>query len=520
MNTYTHVGAGMAKSPILWLPCELLVHMASYLYSEDLFSFRLACRCIERCLFVNFREEFFSDRRFMVTQRLTCLVEISKHYALAECLSKVTIGLDRLYSSDALPQNASTSPIAQADDARIDMDGLEELATEQNWLTSSGKLQLLLGEAFRNLPRLAELSVRDSNVARRSSRPGASQVLVSYGVAHIFRETGIDLRAERARLRTEDSFPDVVLSTALLAVGASGKALGALTADIENVFMGFSSSAFAMPRFAVDAMKPVFAGMTSLELTVAFAHTLGGVGSMTRGFLRWQPHRLFALLEQMPNLACLRVKSRGEGFLPEGIIGWLAGLVDVENGERPEASTLYGPLLRSGPARLAATPPSLRFRNLGELELEHMLAPQASIVKVLRCVAPSLRRLHLSAVGVRVQRGDQELDNNPEYPNAWTSLFRFMSRAMSLSQIRVRALGHDPLACQSGSRHQVAFRRSPAGEQSVLPNGMINGWLCAGTPREMRRFLLEVAENTIIVCRQCQQRNPGYFSFEDIVHQE
>lgn len=63
-----HVGPMSDISPLLWLPCELLVHMASYLSSDDLFRLRLTCRRTETFLFATFSEEFFSHRRFMVTE--------------------------------------------------------------------------------------------------------------------------------------------------------------------------------------------------------------------------------------------------------------------------------------------------------------------------------------------------------------------------------------------------------------------------------------------------------------------
>lgn len=64
----THVGTRLYRSPLLWLPCELLVHTASYLPPEDLFSLRLTCRRVETFLYETFSDEFFSDRRFMVTE--------------------------------------------------------------------------------------------------------------------------------------------------------------------------------------------------------------------------------------------------------------------------------------------------------------------------------------------------------------------------------------------------------------------------------------------------------------------
>ncbi|KAL7623727.1 hypothetical protein AAE478_005280 [Parahypoxylon ruwenzoriense] len=474
-SSHTHVGTRIHESPLLWLP-----------YS------------------------------------LGCLLDISKHHNLSKCLSKLTIGLDRLYSSDALPSftfrdwnlERPEPPIRRG----INPYNLEELTVEQNWLIFSGQAQILLGDALKNLPNVVELSLRDTNVARQSNRPGSSRLVVSYGAARICRDTGVNFLDGGSHLHAQDPFADLVLAAVWLATGRSGTRLNAITADIQKENMGLSSSAFAMPKYFLESLKPTLNNLQTLDLSVSFTQVaLGGIMNGSTGFLRWQRHHLFSLLDHTPNLVCLRVKNKGHGFLADGIIGWLASLIDLSNGKQAEGSRLHGPLRAS----LDRIPLSQRLQSLRELELRNMIAPTASVAKVLLYLSTSLRQLYLYAVGVWIDKNDEELDNNPRCPNAWTILFEEMSKSLNLEDFKFEGLGHYTTTCSTypGLRHQVAFLKSVVGAQSGPHNGMLNTWSHTGSIQAVRSLLLEIAEKTIIICTQCKQRNHGYRAFEDIVQQ-
>ncbi|KAI1769798.1 hypothetical protein F4818DRAFT_450782 [Hypoxylon cercidicola] len=507
-----HVTPKIYASPLLWLPCELLVHTASYLSPDDLFRLRLTCRRVETFLFASFSEEFFSDRRFMVTECLRCLLNISKHPYLSKCLSKLTIGLDRLLSSDALHSSGIRNGDGNHPHIRrgVDLFRLDEFAVEQNWLVSSGQVQLLLGEALDNLPNVVEISLRDGSEARESGRPGSRELVASYGTAVIYRQTGIDLLEDEVHIRSQDRFADVVFSAALLAVARAGKQLKTITVNMQKQNMGLSSSAFLLPKSYIESFKPTLQTLHSLDLSVSFTHSaVGSPVNGSLGFLHWQHHHLFSLLECTPNLVSLRIRSRGQSFLEDGIIGWLACLADLSNGKQVSGSRLHGPVKAS---RDGIT----RLRALGELELGNMTAPTASISKALLHFAGSLRRLYLHMVVVSVARDDDELDNNPRSSNAWTSIFRKMSESLNLEEFRVCSLEHQTPTC---ARHQVAFLKSKVGAQSGPRNGLLNAWSYAGGVSAMRSFLLEAAEKTLIICTGCKRRNFGYRSFEDMVEE-
>ncbi|KAI8959559.1 hypothetical protein F5Y11DRAFT_359135 [Daldinia sp. FL1419] len=499
------------ESPLLRLPCEMVVHTASYLSLEDLLSLRLVCRRVETFLFETFSVEFFSDRRFMVNECLRCLLNISKHPHLSKCLTKLTIGLDRLYSSDALPNSGRSRRVNRRG---IEPYKLEELAAEQNWLVNSGRLQLLLGEALKNLEHVVDLSLQDTNAVRECCRPGLCQRLVSYGVAEVCRRTGVDFLSDEPHLHSQDQFADMVFSAALLAVARSRKRLDAISVNIQRQDMGLSSSAFVFPRSLLESLRPTLQSLRSLNLSVSFTYvSLGSFAQGSMGFLRWQPHYLFSLLEESPNLVSLRVVSKGQSFLLDGVIEWLARLADLSAGKQAEEAEGLHVLSAS----LDRVTLSHGFQALRDLELGNMTAPSSSLSKIILHLATSLRKLRLFMIGVTVLPGDDELDNNPGCPNSWASIFREMSTYSSLEELEIGFLGHHTANCTGNTnRHQVVFLKSEDGTQSGPPGGLFNTWSYADSVISMKGFLVELAEKTVIICARCKQRNPGYRSFEEL----
>ncbi|KAI1442185.1 hypothetical protein F5Y02DRAFT_410349 [Annulohypoxylon stygium] len=518
-----HVGSKPYISPLLGLPCELLVHTASFLSPEDFFSLRLTCRRAEIFLFDSFSEEFFSDRRFMVSECLGCLINISNHPNLSRCLSKLTIGLDRIYSNPALPYpNLNRNMVRDnvPHRGKFEDQDREELAVEQNWLVSSGKLQLLLGEALSRLPNLVELTIRDYNVPNNSCRPGSREVVVSYGTRRVLSYTGVDFVAHESHLISQDQFPDMIFTTSLLAVARSAKRLKSITVDIRKKDMGLSSSAFAIPKSLTEALRFTLQDLRSLDLSVSFTYvSLGSFTTSSLGFLPWQPHYLFKLLEHTPNLVRLRVGSKGASFLKDGIIGWLAQLVDLSRGKKVQGLRMNGIINTSTSLNHLAQ--AQRFQMLQELELENMTAPASSLSKVLLYLTSSLRKLCLRMVGVYVGSEEDELDNDPRSPNAWTTIFQDISKFVNLEEIHVSSLGHHTPECSTkdNNRHQVAFLRSKTGVQSGPDNGLLNSWSHSASAPVIKIFLQEVAEKTVIICTSCKQRNSGYRTCEDILEE-
>ncbi|CAJ2512070.1 Uu.00g076950.m01.CDS01 [Anthostomella pinea] len=507
--------------PILRLPVELLLQTSSYLSVADLFSLRLTCRHVEASIFASFCQEFFAERRFMITfSSLQALVDISSLPRFSEYITHLTIGLDRFDTSEALPRFADYwDPVTHtARDAPLVKEGinehkLEAFTVEQNFIVSSGKLQMMLTEALGNLENLQELSLRDSNARKTSSRPDSNTLLVSHGAAHVFRETGINFIDHESHLHPHDhQFVDIVFSALLLALARSGTQLKALTVDISKHDVGLSSSAFSLPMFLLHDLQPTLFNLQHLDLSISFIQaTLGSYSNRSAGFLSWQQHQLFKFLEQTPNLVSLRIVSKERGFVADGIIVWLASLLERESdGHQPDKQI---------------SRPSLphfehKFRALRELELINMAAPATTLSKVLSCLSQSLTKLSFSKLALTVTDSDDELDNDAQKPNAWVLLLQDMYACLQLESFAVSALEHHTPSCsrpQSTGGHPVAFLPSNFGVQGRLASGMLNTWSHTGNVTTMKDFLQEMSIKTIVICPRCKQNNAGYRSVEDIL---
>jgi len=327
------------RSPFLQLPLELLLQIWEYLSVDDALSLRLVCHCIEALLFEPFCREFFSERRFSITHHsLQVLIDITRCPRLKNCLTHLTIGFDRLHSSDALPRytdywdpvnntlRGSSEPLVKAG---IDPYKLEAFTLEQNFLVSSGQFLIMLSEALGNLTCLKELSLRDHNARRRITHAGMNPLLLSYGWSHILRETGIDFTGVGSHLDSyDDRFVDIVFSAILLALARGQTQIDALTVEIRQGTIGLSSSAFSIPVFFYRDIHPTLFNLRSLDLSVSFTQVpIGSYSNPSNNFLRWQKHQLFSFLQQTPNLSTLRVNSRDKGSYEDGIIEWLAKLL-------------------------------------------------------------------------------------------------------------------------------------------------------------------------------------------------
>jgi len=116
-----------------------------------------------------------------------------------------------------------------------------------------------------------------------------------------------------------------------------------------------------------------------------------------------------------------------------------------------------------------------------------------------------------------VRRDDNELDNNPLRPNAWSAVFLDMHASLTLEQLALSALEHYTEKCSRQNGHPVAFLPSKLGAQSGPANGLLHAWSHEDTSDTIRDFLEELHSKTIVICRRCRQRNAGYRSVEEIL---
>ncbi|KAI1323487.1 hypothetical protein F5Y16DRAFT_344424 [Xylariaceae sp. FL0255] len=530
-------------SPLIYqLPLELLLQVWEYLDIQDVFAFRLVCRHLNDLLFDSFCQEFYAERRFSITyDSLMVLVKITRDDRLRRYLTRLTIGLDRLDSSDALPRfidplDPVTHVVRELPILRADVNPhkLDVLYREQNFLISSGKLQLFLSEVLGNLsrplesrpkdPRLEELALRDQNVRRKVPRNGANPLLVSYGSNRILQETGINFTnssAESHLGRHDVRFVDSVFSSLMLAIAQSGLKVDRLTVDIQKGDVGLSSSAFIIPAFFSRDIEPALLELRKLDLSVSFKKSsIGSYSNRPEDFLPWQEHQVFSFLQQTPNLAALRVQAKQQGHFTDGLISGLANLTTYsEHGERPSSSR---------PRQLETTrfidhhassalAPTHRFEALEELELGNMRAQSEALSRIIRHLSKSLRRLKLSRIALIITKTDPELENDRTKPNAWSALFLEMCDLVELEHLTVAFLEHHTPSCSQNNGHTVAFLPSAFGTQSGELNGLLHTWTHESDAEALDDFLRVLSQNTIIICRKCKERNSGYRSVDDIL---
>ncbi len=135
---------------ILSIPLELLVSISSYLPTSDLAALRQTCKHVETSLYEWFSAEFFTKKQFMLTQpSLQALINISKHASLSKKLKHVIIATN-LYDGRA-------QHFRDEDAAMRYYQGLED----QRSLLSTGLAQAMLVKAFKNIPHLETIGIRN-----------------------------------------------------------------------------------------------------------------------------------------------------------------------------------------------------------------------------------------------------------------------------------------------------------------------------------------------------------------------
>jgi hypothetical protein len=163
---------GPAKCYLTNIPIEVLLRITHHLTTTELGNVRLTCRALEQSLFHFFSHEFFRKKQFMVSDfSLQTLVDISKHPTLSQVLTHVIIATDFVTSY----VHSSSVPSQR--------DALTDHRTAYEWLVSAGLLKDMLAEAFRNLPNLEIVDIRDFNAKSRSRDGTGTEWLVPSAAA-------------------------------------------------------------------------------------------------------------------------------------------------------------------------------------------------------------------------------------------------------------------------------------------------------------------------------------------------
>ena len=364
------------------IPVELLVRITYFISTEDLGNVRLTCRALERSLFNFFSHEFFRKKQFMVsTFSLQALLDIAKHPAFSRCLKHVVISTDRYLrrsTHHVQPQ------VRQA---------FNEVCTDHESLWATGLLRDFLTEAFKNLPNLETVDIRDFN-SRTRNRDGRSLGTAywsSYGAPSLFRQFSArptqDSRSPEEQLYRSQLFSAVVAS--LAAAEARPNSIEVIPRST-----GLVDSAFFIPARMEPSITQVLSGLTKLHLVMEAPYYSQLDMPMAKKFL---------LLT--PQVTWLRLNFFGSPYngpintseqLPAAFLSWISGTNDDGT-----------PLQNQFPSF-----------HLETLELGNFSIRPAHLTRVTTRFASTLRVLGLRRITL-----DGRRDNADDKINIWRKIF-------------------------------------------------------------------------------------------------
>ncbi|BEI80763.1 hypothetical protein CcaverHIS002_0112920 [Cutaneotrichosporon cavernicola] len=271
-------------SPFAQLPAEVLGRITRWIPTQDLSAVRQTCKAIERKTFASWSHEFFRKRQFMIsTFSLQTLLDISQHAELGPMLKHLCIATDK--PVELFRGSAAASLAAKR--ARQD----------QNYLFNTGVWIEMLTEAFKTLPNLETLDIRDFNSSSRF-RDGPDAKWYSYGSTTLFKESGI-----RPALGGQAFDLDRLFQGVVVAAGRAG--LTAPNLEVITRNMSLSDAFYVSP-----AIKP------------AVTKYLGQLKKLHLVLLNSVPEPLEDFLHLAKNVKWLRVNYHMHGS-PNSFLEWL-----------------------------------------------------------------------------------------------------------------------------------------------------------------------------------------------------
>ncbi|KFZ06006.1 hypothetical protein V501_07817 [Pseudogymnoascus sp. VKM F-4519 (FW-2642)] len=427
-----------SPSLVRQMPLEVFLQVSSYLSTPDLGSLRLTCRFAEASLFETFGREFFSKRQFMLSETsLQVLIDISNHQRLSQFLSHVIIGLDNFKDCHYPPIRSQN---ARAD--RYDAG----LADEQA-LLSTGQDRDMLSQAFRNLPNLQTVGLRDYSSGGRVRDNGQWH---SYGATTIFQEVGIRLLDSRGMYATEEDtrFASRTLSSILYALGQSGAKPQAFEILLRKAALGLPYNAFEIRKFFEPSVTPVLSSLKTLLLTIAPELPEVDNGTDDDPGVEHPDFPLRRYLCQTPNLTHLRLNFLSALHSePQRFMVWLG---------RPVVQT--GPVNSSPGPPLPKLPDPVSFSHLRRLDFGMLTISPRVLLAIIHKFKPSLRSLSLWKIDLKPE--DLQRQDGKRVA-VWPKLF---AKLPGLDYLSVGCIGQ-----VVGTRHMRVGFKLPAG-QSGEPN--------------------------------------------------
>lgn len=319
---------------LLHLPPELLLRISWHLTTPELGSLRRTCKQIENALFASFAREFFTKKQFMLEQvSLQALVDIANHPTLSAWLSEVIIDMHGFPIN--FPHMAITSRALKEMQKQGHISG--------SILVATGKACDMLVEAFRKLPNLKTVNIRDYSARGRTRDGEASWRSHGWSYNGVFSQN--DYRSAGRYTGTQSTVFPLVLH-ALARAQAKPEGLEVFLRKPKSNGVGLQPTAFGFSKNALDpGIDAVFNGLRTLMLCLAENVYLAkegpmmGDGTVIGGPWDDRPYDddntyeapLRLLLQRTPNLTTLRLNFDPDQWYGYRILDWLG---------RPTSTTL------------------------------------------------------------------------------------------------------------------------------------------------------------------------------------
>lgn len=162
MEVTTNSSNISTEQPIIDLPIEILVNIASNLTTIEYGNLRRTCKTIETKLFYFFATEFFTKRQiFIFPLSIQNLIDISNHPELSKHVQTVIVGMEDFQCRE----------IGLNDRSKHDNE-FHQICREAAWAFDTGAWADLLQEALEGLPNLSTIQIRDFVSSRKRWRDG------------------------------------------------------------------------------------------------------------------------------------------------------------------------------------------------------------------------------------------------------------------------------------------------------------------------------------------------------------
>lgn len=432
--------APLPSCPFQKIPLEVLLRITCFLGTPDLGRVRLTCRSIEQSLDTTFIKEFFTRKQFMLSDHsLQALIDISKS-RLGVHLRMVHFGLDHYPPPTAVRRTAND---------QYEKRQLERYA-DMFTLWSTGYQRDMLAEAFRNLPNLEDVVIRDFN-SRKRARDGPFFQWTSYGSTTANRETDSNIIQNRYNSREQkftSNFSSQVFSAVLMALGQAGarpKGIEVMARNNNHL----KSFAFNIPPYMEASVLPVLQNLEKLHLDVNMIwRTEPVVSAPDPNLLLASDFMLCKFLLNTTHLRHLRINEAGKDDIRlSGFLIWLAKsptatppTITPPTATPPSATattTTMATTITGIPVPVPApllVLPSPTLSHLEELNLGFMHVEASWVLNVVRKVAPTLKRLQLWKLTLRRGLPDNHVGAPPKV-NFWG---KFLERLKGIPGLELR----------------------------------------------------------------------------------